>query len=96
MTLVDKGIQVENAGWSFENIADDFDEHVQKSVPLYDQGHDLICKLSDFFLPENGTITEIGTSTGVLAEKVLKHNARRTDIDAGLIAEAAALVDQSR
>ena len=80
MTLVDKGIQVENAGWSFENIADDFDVHVQKSVPLYDQGHDLVCKLSDFFLPENGTITEIGTSTGVLAEKVLKHNVRRTDI----------------
>ena len=43
MTLVDKGIQVENAGWTFENIAEDFDEHVQKSVPLYDEGHELIC-----------------------------------------------------
>jgi len=80
MTLVDKNIQVENAGWSFENIADDFDEHVQKSVPLYDQGHDLVCKLSDFFLPEGAVVTEIGTSTGVLAEKFLRHNARRSDI----------------
>lgn len=80
MTQVDTGIQVENAGWTFENIADDFDDHVQKSVPLYDQGHELVCKLSDFFLPPNATVTEIGTATGVLAEKFLKHNARRDDI----------------
>jgi len=80
MTTVDTNIQVENAGWTFENIAADFDSHVQKSVPLYDQGHDLVCKLSDFFLPEGATVTEIGVSTGVLAEKLLKHNARRQDI----------------
>ena len=80
MTQVDTNIQVENAGWTFENIADDFDGHVQKSVPLYDQGHDLVCKLSDFFLPEGATVTEIGVSTGVLAEKLLRHNARRSDI----------------
>ena len=80
MTQVDTNIQVENAGWTFENIADDFDSHVQKSVPLYDQGHDLVCKLSDFFLPEGATVTEIGVSTGVLAEKLLKHNTRRQDM----------------
>lgn len=80
MTQVDTNIQAENAGWTFENIADDFDEHVQKSVPLYDQGQDLVCKLSDFFLPENATVTELGTSTGVLAEKFLRHNVRRADI----------------
>ena len=80
MAMVDTNIQQENAGWSFENIADEFDLHVQRSVPLYDDGHDLICKLSDFFLPENATVIELGTSTGVLAEKFLKHNARRSDI----------------
>ena len=51
MTSVDKNIRADNAGWSFENIADDFDDHVRKSVPLYDDGHDLVCKLSDFFCP---------------------------------------------
>ena len=80
MTLVDKNIQAENAGWTFENIADDFDEHVRRSVPLYDEGHDLICKLGDFFLPPNATVTELGTATGALAEKFLRHNARRSDL----------------
>ena len=49
-------------------------------MPLYDDGHDLICKLSDWFLPENSTVIELGTSTGVLAEKFLKYNSRREDI----------------
>ena len=80
MTSVDKGITAENAGWSFENIADDFDDHVRKSVPLYDEGHDLVCKLSDFFLPPDSTVIELGTSTGVLAGKFLKHNQARRDI----------------
>ena len=80
MTQVDKNIQAENAGWTFENIADDFDDHVLKSVPLYAEGHELVCKLSDFFLPKNATVIEIGTATGVLAEKFLRHNHRRPDI----------------
>ena len=51
MTQVDTNIQAENAAWSFEDIAEHFDDHVRKSVPLYDEGHDLVCKVSDFFLP---------------------------------------------
>ncbi len=80
MTLVDKNIQVENAGWTFENIADDFDSHVQRSVPLYDEGHDLVCKIGDFFLPESATVIELGTSTGVLADKFLRYHSRRTNM----------------
>ena len=80
MSQVDKDIEAENAGWTFENIAASFDEHVRKSVPLYDEGHDLVCKLSDFFLPQGATVIELGTSTGGLAEKFLRHTARRSDI----------------
>ena len=80
MTQVDTGINVDNAGWTFENITENFDDHVQKSVPLYDQGQDLVCKLSDFFLPSQAVVTELGTSTGVLAEKFLKYTSNRMDI----------------
>lgn len=38
MVNVDKNINQHNAGWSFENISDNFDEHIKKSIPLYDQG----------------------------------------------------------
>lgn len=29
-----------------------FDKHISKSVPLYRNGHDLICKLSSFFFEQ--------------------------------------------
>src|SRR2546422_103043 len=80
MIEVDKNISAENAGWTFEGIAEDFDEHVRKSVPLYDEGHRLVCELSDFFLPAGAMVIELGTATGVLAEKFLKHNKHRQDI----------------
>jgi tRNA (cmo5U34)-methyltransferase len=80
MAKVDSKIEKDNAGWNFENIADDFDEHVTKSVPLYHEGHELICQVSDFFLPENAVVTEIGTSTGALAERFLRHHEGRKDI----------------
>ena len=80
MARVDKAITAENADWTFEGIADDFDSHVRQSVPLYDEGHDLVCMLSDFFLPPDPVVVELGTATGVLAEKFLRHNLRRSDL----------------
>ena len=89
-------VQAENAGWTFEDISEDFDEHVRKSVPLYDQGHDLICKLSDFFLPENAVVTELGTSTGTLAEKFLRYNKRRSDITYVGIDRVESMLERAR
>lgn len=80
MAKVDTNIDAENAAWSFDDIADQFDDHVHKSVPLYDTGHELVCQLSDFFLPPNATVTEIGVSTGALADRFLRHNVKRADI----------------
>lgn len=77
---VGTNITAPNAGWSFENVAGDFDAHVEKSVPLYNEGHELVCQLGDFFLHESSVVTELGTSTGVLARKFLDHNAGRSGI----------------
>ena len=80
MGRADAGIDVSNAGWSFENVADAFDDHVRKSVPLYDLGHDLICQIGDFFLPPKATVVGLGVSTGLLAKKFLDHNRERADV----------------
>jgi len=80
MGRADTSIDVANAGWQFENIADVFDDHVRKSVPLYDLGHELTCHVGDFFLPPNATVVELGTSTGALAKKFLDHSTARSDI----------------
>ncbi len=96
MLQTDKEIQQENAGWSFQNIAEAFDEHVRRSVPLYNEGHELICKLSDFFLPDGARITELGTATGVLAEKFLQHNKRRTDVSYVGIDSVESMLEKAR
>ena len=64
-----------NAGWRFSGeMVETFDTHIDRSIPWYAEGHDLICQLSDFFLDEESTCYEIGTSTGALLEKLVLHN----------------------
>ncbi|MCG2591638.1 methyltransferase domain-containing protein [Ramlibacter sp. XY19] len=71
---VDRNINQHNAGWSFENISEDFDSHIQKSIPLYDLGHKLVCHYSDFFLKADSVVYDIGCSTGqMLARLAARH-----------------------
>ena len=44
-------ISSENANLKFSGkMVTDFESHVSKSVPIYNRGHELILKLSDFFI----------------------------------------------
>jgi tRNA (cmo5U34)-methyltransferase len=95
MAKVDKGIWAGNAAWSFEGIADEFDEHVARSVPLYHEGHELVCQVSDFFLPKDAVVTEIGCATGVLGAQLLAHHAGRADISYIGIDPVASMVDKA-
>lgn len=78
---VGDSISAGNARWSFRDIAATFDEHIRKSVPMFSEGHDLVCALSDFFLPEGAVITDLGSATGALAGKLLTRHAARDDIN---------------
>ena len=49
-----------------------FDRHIEKSVPFYNEGHDIIQNLSDYFLFENSTCYDIGCSTASLLQKISK------------------------
>lgn len=78
MSGVGDGISADHGGWSFGgDVAKSFDQHVSKSVPLYNQGHDLICDLSDFFVKEDSVVYELGCSTGQLIRKLSEHNASK-------------------
>jgi len=68
-------IKTEDANWSFSGeTVEKFDKHIEKSVPLYNEGHDLICNLSKFFVKDNSFIYEVGSSTGSLSIKLAKAN----------------------
>jgi len=72
---VGDGLEAGNARWSFGGqTAQQFDEHVSKSVPMYTEGHQIICDLSDFFLSEGSSCYELGCSTGELTTKLALHN----------------------
>ncbi|MFT7267739.1 MAG: tRNA (cmo5U34)-methyltransferase, partial [Porticoccus sp.] len=54
-----------------------FDDHISKSVPLYEEGHDLICDMSDFFIKPDSLCYEVGCSTGTLTLKLGLHNQKK-------------------
>lgn len=78
---VGQAIEAERAGWSFGgNVADTFVSHVRQSVPYYDDGHDLICYLSDFFCHKDSVCYELGASTGELTRKLAEYNSGKPQI----------------
>jgi tRNA (cmo5U34)-methyltransferase len=96
MATVGDAIKAENARWSFGgDVCDIFDQHVRKSIPLYELGHSLICQLSDFFMYENTVCYELGCSTGELLIKLARRNADKPgarfigiDIEGNMIQKA--------
>ena len=64
-------INSKNASWSFKgDLFKKFDNHIKKSVPLYEETHDIYLKLSDFFLQDNSKIIDLGCSTGSFLNKL--------------------------
>ena len=76
---IDKNTSSEEANWKFdEKIVPIFDEHVRKSVPLYDNFHKVIADLSDWFVEENTNVYDIGTSTGECIHNLInKHKNKK-------------------
>ncbi len=67
--------------WSFGNgVAQHFDEHVRQSIPLYDEGHDLVCHLSDFFIRDHSLCYELGSATGNLIGKLYQRHKSKKEV----------------
>ena len=78
MSGVGDGLSAQRSNWHFSGeVAQNFDDHVSKSVPLYHEGHKLVCELSDFFIKPNSVTYELGCSTGTLTTMLAEHNASK-------------------
>lgn len=74
-------IKSSRANWSFNaDVASTFDTHISKSVPFYNEGHDLICYLSDYFCRESSLCYDLGTATGSLLYKLAEYNSHKQGI----------------
>ena len=70
-----EGITVGNASWSFGGkTAEVFAEHVRRSVPMYEVGHNLVCQLSDFFVHPDSLVYELGCSLGELLQRLVERH----------------------
>ena len=93
-----QNIQVQEADWTFGGQTPAaFTEHIQQSVPFYDTGHELVGKLSDYFVKDQSVCYDLGTSTGVLAGKLARRHVRRPgaqwigiDIEPAMVQQARA------
>lgn len=66
-------------GWEFnKEVVAVFDEHVNKNVPNYDLIQKIIVDLSDWLMPDESNMVDVGASTGTTARKIsLKHPKRK-------------------
>ncbi len=79
--IVGDGLTAENANWSFSGeVSKNFDQHISRSVPLYHEGHDLVCKISDFFLRPDSLCYELGCSTGKLSVNLAERNKHKENV----------------
>ena len=92
---VGESISAPNASWGFgKEVAKTFSNHVKRSVPLYDAGHDLVCKISDYFLKDESVCYELGVSTGRLIESLANRHINKKirfiglDIEEEMISQA--------
>ncbi|MCB1174843.1 MAG: methyltransferase domain-containing protein [Leptospiraceae bacterium] len=68
-------INLPDRAWSFGgDVPRTFDQHVSRSVPLYQEGHGLILRLSDFFITPGSLVLDIGCSTGSLLKELAKRH----------------------
>lgn len=74
-------IKKKRGSWNFgKNVPNKFVNHITASVPEYDLGHEIILKLSDFFLKDNSNFYDIGCSTGNLIEKLYKFSNKKVNL----------------
>ena len=94
---VGHGIAARNSEWSFGGrVAESFTEHVRRSVPLYDEGHDLICRISDYFVQKNSTVYDLGVSTGQLLAKLVARHETKPGVAFVGIDQEKSMIEQAR
>jgi len=61
--------------WRFnDTVAENFDQHVNQSIPHYKDLQNYLVQLSEWFLKDDAIVYDLGCSTGTTIEKILRLN----------------------
>ena len=68
MTKIDvgDGLSMVPGKWEFDGIESTFDQHVIRSVPMYEESHYMVIRLAEYFIGNASKILDVGCSTGTL------------------------------
>lgn len=95
MSDVGDDISVSSARWDFRgDVVPRFDQHIERSVPFYREGHELVARISDFFVHDGSIVYDLGCATGTLSRLVAdRHRDKRVmvvgiDWEADMVAHA--------
>ena len=79
INMTGDNIAADNANWSFSgSVCTQFDQHINRSVPFYAEGHTLTLQLADYFINHHSLIYDIGCSTGQLTQQLGEKAARKS------------------
>lgn len=73
----DKKLELEK--FSFSNISDNFDEHIDKSITGYDQLRDDIVSLSKYFVVSESNVHDLCRSQGTMIKRIRDTNTQAID-----------------
>lgn len=76
---VDETLTAVPGDWRFDGqVADQFDSHVRKSVPVYDQLQAMVVEVSEWFVRDGVTVYDLGSATGRTIELLhAKHSTKK-------------------
>lgn len=67
---IDGKIKLIDNRFKFDEVAEQFDKHISKSIPFYEEIHNLVSDMAYWFAEEETNIYDIGCSTGLLIKKL--------------------------
>ena len=79
---VGDNITTSSTNWSFSGkTAKNFTSHAIKSIPYYNDGHNLILEMSDYFVKNNSQVLDIGCSNGSLLNLINERHQNKKNIN---------------
>tara|TARA_Y100000389_G_scaffold203786_1_gene253464 strand:- start:4899 stop:5612 length:714 start_codon:yes stop_codon:yes gene_type:complete len=75
---IDKKISSLRSNWKFDKkVVNNFEQHINSSVPFYRISHDLTLKMSDFFIKDKSIYYDLGCSKGNLLKDIQNRHSKK-------------------
>ncbi|MHA2217991.1 MAG: methyltransferase domain-containing protein [Candidatus Hodarchaeales archaeon] len=83
--------------WTFdEQVVNSFDDHVRKSVPMYEEVQRMIVEMSEWFVRDGSTIYDIGSSTGETILLLQEKHSNKVNVRFIGIDNSSAMIEAAR